>query len=561
MRSIFGNRWGHATVDNPVAFFYLFRFITWALAVIIYLTDSAAEVNLRYGLGLVLYTLLHLILGTAYAIMVHPQLASNGKGLTLLRPLHNVLAIGSIDMIASLFVVYFSGGWGSPFWHFAVTSLLVPCFLVTFRWAMLITTTYAGMYAVMIVLGGEGLQGNWLTIQRHLFIGFIFTAYLVGMAVSYLGHVFRELDMERLRAGMALNDLGTLYDVTRNVISATADVDALLQHVAQTMRQHRPAFGGFAIYLQDADDGILKLSSSSVSLEELGESPALEPGEGLVGKAASLLQTQMEELGASWRVATPIRNDDTLLGVMLLGSRVMVNDGSRAVNLAEALANQVAIGIQNARLQRQQVELAAQEERNRIAREIHDGIAQSMYALSLSLETCADLAEREKGPLRERLQKLVPLAKQTLLETRHYIYDLKPLLSGESSLASVAENQVKEFQMVSGIPVKLEIKGAPYQVPVSAGTGFYRILQEVLANVLKHASASEVEIELAFEPGWVRLSAGDDRVGFDPEGAAPGYGLNNMRQRAEELGGSVEISSAPGKGTSIRVSLPAQEAN
>ena len=95
----------------------------------------------------------------------------------------------------------------------------------------------------------------------------------------------------------------------------------------------------------------------------------------------------------------------------------------------------------NLELQRrtQVAELAAAEERHRIAREIHDGVAQSMYALSLNLETAADMAEREPGALRERLRKLVPLAKQTLLEIRHYIYDLKPLLSGETDLGAVAE--------------------------------------------------------------------------------------------------------------------------
>ena len=87
-------------------------------------------------------------------------------------------------------------------------------------------------------------------------------------------------------------------------------------------------------------------------------------------------------------------------------------------------------------------------------------------------------------------------------------------------------------------------------------TGLHRILQEALANVLKHASASEVNVALAFEPGKVRLSVKDDGVGFRMDGASPGYGLANMRQRAEELGGSFQISSVPGEGTTIGVTLP-----
>ena len=238
-----------------------------------------------------------------------------------------------------------------------------------------------------------------------------------------------------------------------------------------------------------------------------------------------------------------------------LMTRIEMNRRRQAVE-AERAQSQRNLELQQ---KAQEAELAAQEERHRIAREIHDGISQSIYALSLNLETCADMAEREQGPLREQLQRLVPMAKKTLLETRHYIYDLKPLLSGESDLVAVAENQVKEFQMVAGTTVQLSVDGEPRRVPVAVATGFYRLLQEALGNVLKHARASAVSVALAFEPGSVRLSVRDDGVGFQADGMRPGYGVENMRHRAEELRGSFEISSAPGEGTSIGVTLPAQE--
>ena len=168
----------------------------------------------------------------------------------------------------------------------------------------------------------------------------------------------------------------------------------------------------------------------------------------------------------------------------------------------EAVEAERARAEENLKLQRQarEAELAAQDERDRVAREIHDGIAQSIYALSLNLETCAELAKEDDGPLWGQLQKLVPVAKKTLLETRHYIQDLRPLLSGASDLKVMAKNQVREFGAVAGTPVHLTVQGQPSEVSVAVATGVYRIMQEALANVLKHAQASEVNLILSPNP-------------------------------------------------------------
>ena len=226
----------------------------------------------------------------------------------------------------------------------------------------------------------------------------------------------------------------------------------------------------------------------------------------------------------------------------------------------EAVEAERAQAERNLELQKKarEAEQAAQEERDRIAREIHDGVAQSIHALGLNLETAAELADREKGPLREQLSKLVPLAKKTLLETRQYIFDLKPLLAGESDLKSMAENQVQEFRTIAGTPIELSVAGRPSEVSVAVAAGLYRILQEALANVLKHARASEVKVAMSFEPGSVMLVVEDDGEGIDLDGTTPGYGLQNMRERAEELDGSFEILGSPGKGTKVGVTLPTQ---
>ena len=231
----------------------------------------------------------------------------------------------------------------------------------------------------------------------------------------------------------------------------------------------------------------------------------------------------------------------TMIAVVLAGNLITRIERKRRMEAVEAALES---------------EAAAQEERSRIAREIHDGIAQSIYMLNLNLETCAELAEREDDSLRQRLKELVPLAKQTLLETRHYIYDLKPVLSGEHGLVEICQNQLKEFQTVSGIPGRLRVHGGPREITMGVGAGLYRILQEALANILKHAEAVGVTVELTFEQESVRLSVQDDGEGFSVEDVRVGYGLDNMRHRAEELGGSCKILSAPGDGTCVMLTLP-----
>ncbi len=199
--------------------------------------------------------------------------------------------------------------------------------------------------------------------------------------------------------------------------------------------------------------------------------------------------------------------------------------------------------------QAQEAELAAQEERSRISREIHDGIAQSIYVLSLQLETCQDMATNQREDLRPRLERLVTLSKETLLEVRHYIFDLKPYLTGEKGLVKMVENQVLEFSKVAGLEVVLDTHGEESDVSVPVATCLYRVTQEALANVFKHAGSSRVGVSLEFLPDWVQLTVRDDGEGFDVMVTNTGYGLKNMRERAEELKGEFTLSSTLDSGT------------
>lgn len=213
---------------------------------------------------------------------------------------------------------------------------------------------------------------------------------------------------------------------------------------------------------------------------------------------------------------------------------------------------------ESVRLQEERERLVAEQERSRIAREIHDGVAQSIYMLSLNLETAAEMAAAEPD-LGQRLARLVTLAKQALLEVRHYIFDLKPLLRGDASLPQSLENQVREFTAVSGLEVDLTVLGQEPRLPTATKTALYRIAQESLANAYRHAGACRIGMRLVFEERSVRLEVFDDGIGFAGDGGS-GRGLRNIRQRAEEIGGELDVKSVPGEGTSVTAVLPTGEA-
>jgi signal transduction histidine kinase len=254
----------------------------------------------------------------------------------------------------------------------------------------------------------------------------------------------------------------------------------------------------------------------------------------------------------------PLRSASTLEGWLIAGSRARPASVFHEVRLLDSIAGQVALGLRNLRLTARIADLAAEGERSRIAREIHDGIAQMIYMLSLSLETAADRVGSDPEEQRKRLSDLTALAKTALWEIRQYIFDLTPLLSGDEGFVGAVHGQVKEFQAVSELPVEVEIDGEPGALPLETSAALYRIIQEGLGNIFRHARASKVRLSMVFDNGTVNVAIEDDGVGIAPvePGERQGFGMDNLRRRVEALGGAINVRTAPGEGTRIDVQVP-----
>ncbi|MGB4482378.1 MAG: sensor histidine kinase [bacterium] len=209
---------------------------------------------------------------------------------------------------------------------------------------------------------------------------------------------------------------------------------------------------------------------------------------------------------------------------------------------------------------------AQEEERRRVAREIHDGPAQSLANLVFRLEVCEKLLAAERLPeLRGELAELKGLIKGSLQEVRKIIFDLRPMALDDLGLVPALRRYLEGLEEREGLVVNLAVFGQEVRLASAVEVGLFRIIQEALHNVSKHARAASARVTLTYSQEQLLLSVRDDGRGFDLRevergGRAGGhFGLISMRERAELLGGRFEVKSAPGQGTRITVAVPITE--
>ncbi len=205
---------------------------------------------------------------------------------------------------------------------------------------------------------------------------------------------------------------------------------------------------------------------------------------------------------------------------------------------------------------------AQEEERRRIARELHDETSQALTALVVGMETAALTPGMEKGGVQEKLAELRELAVETLEDVHRLIYDLRPSVLDVLGLVAGLSWYADSRLLPEGVRVRVMVTGEEKRLPAEVETALFRIGQEAISNAARHAQAAYVLVSLDFQDSSVTLEVEDDGVGFDvttvTESAAPrpGWGILGMKERAILLGGTSEIVSEPGSGTRVKVSIP-----
>ncbi len=199
---------------------------------------------------------------------------------------------------------------------------------------------------------------------------------------------------------------------------------------------------------------------------------------------------------------------------------------------------------------------AQEEERRRLARDLHDEVNQALTAILLRLEALAQDTPPERAPELAELKRLVNQAMEELLTLAR---QLRPSALDDHGLVPAVQAQLKRFSAQTGVELRMRTEGDPNELPEVVQTAIFRVAQEALTNVARHAGATVVEVELEEEEGRAELRVRDDGSGFDPgaipragtEGPGAGLGLGGMAERARLVGGELDVRSAPGGGTSV----------
>jgi two-component system, NarL family, sensor histidine kinase DevS len=349
----------------------------------------------------------------------------------------------------------------------------------------------------------------------------------------------------------------------------SAKVLQLIVETARTLVNARYAALGVA----DSNGELKQFVHSGMTADEVERIPHYPRGAGLLGAIIEEKQSiRLAEIAADPRsvgfpdghpamksfLGVPIVGATEVLGNLYLAEKNGAQEFTAAdQDLIEMLAAHAAIAIQNSQLYEQVERLAILEERTRIGMDLHDGVIQSIYAVGLTLESIRLELPEDSDESVQLLDTAIDGLNDAIRDIRNFILDLRPRhFSGE--LSQGLARLVREFQANTMVPVTMTVAQNLEGLPATTARAIFLTTQESLANVARHARAENVTLTLVRSDSAVTLVIGDDGQGFTmlDEDRQVGHGLANMQARADGLGGTFRLRSAPGEGTTVTLRIP-----
>ncbi len=454
---------------------------------------------------------------------------------------------------------------------------------VVIRKGLVYSILTAGLTAIFLVLSMAIGNAFQLWTGQQTFAAAVLPALVV--AVMFRPAQTRvQTAVDRLFFRHEYEVRQTLTGFSRG-LSTLRDQDEVTRLVLDTVTQTLGAEQA-TFWLLDAEHRAYRAARAAQTSEAFGTSEVLSelPAESevpfwlfterrplmLAPSETSPPAGQLRRLGAV--LAVPLVAEQRLLGFLTLGTKrsgLLYTDDD--LDLLASLAQSATLALENARLHEErlsilrqqlaQVTAAQEEERQRIARELHDGVGPALASLNLRLRTAGKKLEPNPAAAQE-LQELAELTQANIQDIRRLIYDLRPAVLDELGLVAALHEYVGRYQQEQGLQVHLSLSDGKDRLPAPLETTLFRVIQEALTNAAKHAKAQHVDVTLDWDAAEIRLRIADDGQGFDPREAAARakggqhLGLWSMRERIEQLGGHLQIESHPGSGTIIQATVP-----
>ena len=357
-----------------------------------------------------------------------------------------------------------------------------------------------------------------------------------------------------------------LTEVSQQIISLTS-VDELLGNIARTVKK---SFGYLHVGIGLVEGNEVVSKAEAGAFEGTYRSTRIPLGQGIWGWVAqrgqSLISGQvsdymkhvnLEGAGIQSHICVPLKVKDVVIGVMSAASdRVGAFDQNDEIIL-QTLANQTSVAIENVRLHEQEKKIAILEERQRLGRELHDSVTQSLYGITLYSQAAAgQLAIENYEQVDKYLDEINETSQEALAEMRLLIYQLRPPLLEKEGLLTALQARLTAVEGRAGLKTDLKTD-LTTRLPFAIEERLYHIAQEALNNALKHSHAKSVSISLLQNGSVISLEIVDNGIGFEVANAYQEgkMGLSDMDDNASELGGRLTVTSEPGKGTRIRVDV------
>jgi PAS domain S-box-containing protein len=351
-----------------------------------------------------------------------------------------------------------------------------------------------------------------------------------------------------LQPGLILERLQEIIEYTHGALFALVDstLVTLAMHGTEQLEQSAP------IHIQlDTPETLVTLYNlhQPIRIDDLwSDDPQAHFLHSILDDESAMLLEGMQ----SW-MWVPLAVRGRIIGGVGMAETTKNYFTTQHADLALSVANQAAITMINAELYGHAQELAVLEERQRLARNLHDAVNQSLFSAGLIAEVLPRLWDRDQAEARRSLEDLRRLTRGAMAEMRALLAELRPSTLTDSDLGDLLRQLGNALEGRTNLPVAVTVSGE-FILPPNVQVTFYRVCQEALNNIAKHAKASQVQIDLKQDEAVIELRVRDDGLGFDTEQSFSGhYGLGMMHERAEAAGAQLTVTSQPGQGTELTI--------